>query len=350
MQKIKLKNLTKRLAGLLFATVFAVGAVPSVSAHAARELVPMGTAVGIELKTPGVIVVGLENLGTAERPSSPAKAAGVLPGDLIVRLNGAEVGSAEEFLKAVSTLEGSEIPLTVLRGEKQLQLTVKPLDTENGPKLGLCIRDSVTGVGTMTFFDPESGLFGALGHPISDADTNVIMPLGSGSIMDATIVGVHQGIAGRPGELCGVFDLSHPTGKLLSNGFAGIFGTVSAALPQLSREALPVAAEEEIKVGPATILCSVSGKAVEEYAVEITRLYHGDPDGRCLTLKVTDEKLLGITGGIVQGMSGSPILQDGKLVGAVTHVLLSDPTRGYGIYISAMLEQGESALAEQRAA
>ena len=346
----KIKNLSKRLASVVLAAALVAGAAPSVSAHAAQSLVPMGTAVGIELKTPGVIVVGLENLGTADRPSSPARSAGVLPGDLIVKLGETPVSSAEEFLKAVSQLGGAQIPLTVLRGEKQLQLTVKPLDTENGPKLGLCVRDSVTGVGTMTFFDPRSGLFGALGHPINDADTNVIMPLGSGSIMNATVVGVHQGIAGKPGELCGVFDLKHPTGSILSNGFAGIFGTVGAGALQPSHEALPVADEDEIKVGAATILCSVSGKTVEEYGVEITRLYHNDPDGRCLMLKVTDEKLLGITGGIVQGMSGSPILQGGKLVGAVTHVLVNDPTRGYGIFISAMLEQGETALAKERAA
>lgn len=346
---IKIIKTPRRLAAfaLTAAMMFYAGGAAQA---AGRELVPMGTAVGITLKTPGVVVVGLENLGTKEHPSSPAKAAGVLPGDLIIKLGAEDVSSAEEFLGFISKLNGEKVALTVLRGEKKVQLTIEPEDTENGRKLGLCVRDSVTGVGTMTFYDPESGLFGALGHSINDASTNIIMPLGSGSIMNASVVDVHRGVSGKPGELCGVFDFNQPVGGILSNCFAGIFGKAYPEMLKLDREAIPTAGEDEIKLGKASILCSISGKTVEEYEVEITRIYRNDQACRSLMIKVTDERLINTTGGIVQGMSGSPILQDGKLIGAVTHVLVDDPTRGYGILISTMLDEGERALSMQNAA
>jgi len=319
---------------------------------AGRELVPMGTTVGIELKTPGVIVVGLEASGGGTRATeSPAAKAGILPGDMIVRLGGDNVTSAETFLSLVSELDGGDTAVTVVRDGKTMQFTVKPLVTEDTVRLGLWVRDSITGVGTMTFYDPDSGAYGALGHSVNDSESNAILPLGSGSITDATVVDVHIGETGKPGELCGVFDLNSRTGSILSNTNAGIFGITarSGNAPPL-RDAIPTASEDEVHTGAATILSNVSGRDVGEYSVEITRIYRGETSGRSLMLKITDPALLEKTGGIVQGMSGSPIIQDGKLVGAVTHVLVSDPTKGYGILIDDMLAECDLAVAEEDAA
>jgi stage IV sporulation protein B len=340
MQKSKKHPL--RLACAAAALIIGLYLAPAALAADTRELVPMGTAVGIELKTPGAVVVGLENIEGKAGTVSPARDAGVAPGDLIVKLGNEDVGSAADFLSAAAALDGSQVSLTVKRGEKTMQFTLSPEKLEDGAKLGLWIRDSVTGVGTMTFYDPATGVFGALGHPISDTDTNIIMPLGSGSIMDATIVDVHTGQCGKPGELRGVFDLGRPTGSIQLNSDAGIFGVKTETGEAPARDAIPIASQDEVKIGRAVILSSISGSEVSEFEIEITRIYNDGQPVRSLMLKVTDEKLLADTGGIVQGMSGSPIIQNGKLVGAVTHVLVNDPTRGYGILIDAMLDECES--------
>jgi stage IV sporulation protein B len=338
----KFKKYSPRLTCAAAAFIIGLYLAPAVQAADTRELVPMGTAVGIELKTPGAVVVGLENIEGLSGTVSPARDAGIAPGDLIVKLGGTDVGSAADFLNAAAQLDSPQVSLTVKRGEKTLQFTLSPERLEDGVKLGLWIRDSVTGVGTMTFYDPSTGVYGALGHSISDVDTNIIMPLGSGSIMDATIVDVHTGQCGKPGELRGVFDLAHPTGSILLNSDAGIFGVKTEPGDAPARGAIPTASQDEVKIGRATILSSISGSEVSEFEIEITRIYNDGQPVRSLMIKVTDETLLAATGGIVQGMSGSPIIQNGKLVGAVTHVLVNDPTRGYGILIDAMLDKCES--------
>lgn len=230
--------------------------------------------------------------------------------------------------------------IRAMRGEKQVQMTVQAVQcsSDGAYKLGAWIRDSMAGIGTMTFYDPDSGTFGALGHGISDADTALLMPLQSGGIMSASVTDVKKGTCGAPGELHGAFETQTDLGALYANTESGVFGKLTDKTILADAQPVPVAAADEVRVGQAVIRSNVAGSTVEEYTVEITKLFSAtDDDTRDLMLTVTDPRLLESTGGIVQGMSGSPILQDGKLIGAVTHVLVNDPTRGYGIFATNML-------------
>ena len=321
------------------------------AAERQRELIPMGNTIGIQMNTKGVLVVGLTSVGENAEDISPAGRAGVLPGDVIIKLGSREINSAQDFLAAVAELDEGDISITIKRGEKVAQYAVSPQkNAEGNCQLGLWLRDSVTGIGTVTFYDPETGIYGALGHPISDVDTGVIMPLGSGSIMDSTVVEVHPGKSGTPGELCGSFDNTGSRGSILQNTESGIFGLMQKGLNFDDRQLMPVAGENEIVLGEAKILANVRGKEIREYSIEVERVYRNDASGRSMMITITDPELLELTGGIVQGMSGSPIIQNGKLVGAVTHVLISDPTRGYGISVEHMMETAENRIKLSNAA
>ena len=310
--------------------------VLSGEALAADTLVPMGCTVGIQLETDGVMVAGFSEVDTENGPMTPAADAGLMAGDVITGIGKHRTGSAAEFLSAIAELDGEEVELTARRNGKELLFRLKPaMSQDGGWKLGLWLRDGVDGIGTITYYDPESGCFGALGHGINDMDTGRLLPFENGSITDVTVKDVVKGTPGRPGELCGQPDESSVLGELKKNTDCGVFGTAQL---DWNREAIPVGEEEDVKLGPATILSTVSDGGVEEYSIEISRIYRHPEEHRFLLLTVTDPRLLEQTGGIVQGMSGSPIIQDGKLIGAVTHVLISDSTRGYGISIQDMLD------------
>ena len=229
--------------------------------------------------------------------------------------------------------------LTVKRGSRTIELSAEPEKDEDGEyRLGAWVPDSMAGIGTMTFFDPQSGTFGALGHGVTDVDTGQLLPLDHGSIMDASVKAVKKGERASPGELKGDFDLTRDSGTLYANTECGIFGKLSAEdAAKITGAALPIAKKDEVKTGRAAILATVSGNETREYDIEIEKIYSPSGSTRNLLLRVTDEELLAQTGGVVQGMSGSAILQDGKIIGAVTHVLLDDPSRGYGIFIENML-------------
>ncbi len=304
----------------------------------ASELVPVGDTVGIEIKMNGVLVVEAGEVESAEGSVAPARSAGILPGDLILSVNGRTVASAAEFLSAAADLDGSPVNLVVKRGEQEVSFSVCPAKTAEGAwQLGLWLRDGVSGIGTVTFYEPESGTYGALGHGINDLRSGELMPIGSGSIHDAEVVDVVRGQEGKPGELCGRVDKAKVLGSLESNSICGIFGHASESEFE-GAKALPVASPGEVVLGGAKILANVSGCETKEYSVEICRVYRGEEDVRSMMLCVTDPELLALTGGIVQGMGDSPIIQNGKIIGAVTHVLVNDPTRGYGIFIENMLD------------
>ena len=227
------------------------------------------------------------------------------------------------------------------RDGKQLQVTAQAVQcsADGQYKLGAWIRDSMAGIGTMTYYDPGTGVFGALGHGINDVDTALLMPLQSGNIMYSEVTDVKKGESGAPGELHGAFQVDRDLGTLSANTAGGVFGTLTDKSLTAGHTAMEVASRQQVHTGKATILTNIAGDTVEEYEVEIMRVYPaGSEDTRDLMIKVTDPVLLAATGGIVQGMSGSPVLQDGKVVGAVTHVLVNDPTRGYGILMERMLE------------
>lgn len=304
-------------------------------AWAAGTLVPMGTAVGIQMNTDGVLVVDTTDVETCDGGcASPARDAGIRPGDIITEISGRATGTAADLAEAAAELPEGPASVTVERGGETLRLDLTPVQSAEGPRLGLWLRDGVAGVGTLTYYDPETGRFGALGHGVTDSQTATMLPLSSGSVSPARIVDIQPGAAGCPGALSGLFDMSAPVGTIERNTLCGIFGTMDAAVD--GGQALPVASDSEICAGPAYILSSVTDDGVSRYSVEISRGMAG-AQGLMLNLRVTDETLLALTGGIVQGMSGSPIIQDGKLVGAVTHVLVSDASRGYGISIESML-------------
>lgn len=320
-------------------------AVPAMAADQPRMLVPVGRAVGIKLFADGVMVVGLaQNEGDGD-DISPARACGLRAGDVITHINSEEVSTIEEVRQVLQESEGGELTISAMRGEKQLQLTTEAKEAEDGTyQLGAWIRDSMAGIGTVTWYDPSTGCFGALGHGITDVDTTLLMPLQSGSIMYASVSGVQKGAQGAPGQLRGAFEVTRDMGQLSANTSQGVYGQLTDLSLVEGLEPMEVAQRSQVKVGDATILANVSGETVEEYAVKIVRVYPDSEDSRELMLEVTDPRLLEATGGIVQGMSGSPILQDGRIVGAVTHVLINDPTRGYGILAETMLETaGQSA-------
>ncbi len=310
------------------------------------ELVPLGHTLGIKLFSSGVMVVALSDIDSAAGDRSPAAQAGLKTGDVITCIDAVPVSSIDEVTALLDLSDGS--PLTVLaqRDGREKQFTVTPAyDTaEEAYRLGAWIRDSMGGIGTATYYDPASGAFGALGHGVTDIDTMLLMPISSGAVMYATVTGVSQGAAGSPGQLHGVFDVTAEVGTLTATTDGGIFGDLCCPALTDGAASVPVADTDEVRTGPAVILSNIAGDEVESFDVELTRIFPtgGAADGRDYLLTVTDPRLLEATGGIVQGMSGSPILQDGKLVGAVTHVLISDPTRGYGISMEHMLQAAQS--------
>lgn len=317
----------KRLTSILLLAILFF-AVP-LNADAAQLLVPVGKIVGIQLKTGTVIVAAFDDV-----LGKNAKAAGLKIGDQIIKINQKEILGAEDVRTALMECGGTAV-LTVRRGSKQCEVRMEPKNTEEGYKLGVYLRQGISGVGTVTWYDPASGCFGALGHGVNTSGGN-LLEMASGSAYRGEVLSVKKGKSGQPGQLKGTASADNPCGILKRNTPQGIFGT---AQQPWTGEPIPAAQWDELTTGPAKILSTINGSLPQEYSVEIVKIYSGErPDGRNLLLHVTDPELLETTGGIVQGMSGSPIIQNGRLVGAVTHVLVNDPTMGYGIFIQKMLD------------
>lgn len=299
--------------------------------QATRYVYPMGQTAGIKLFSDGVLVVGLSEIATNGGQSSPAKSCGLQEGDIITHLNNEEVNTIEEVQAVLQELAGGEMSMQIRRDDASSEVKTQAVQCSSDGvyKLGAWIRDSMAGIGTLTFYDPDSKIFGALGHGINDIDTTMLMPLQSGSIMPSLVAEVKKGLVGQPGELSGTFRVSEDLGSLYANTAGGVFGTSDVDSSRNAQNRTPVAKNAEVSLGAVTILCNVTEDKVEEFSAEITELFPNSQDTRNLMLRITDPRLLETTGGIVQGMSGSPILQNGKLVGAVTHVLVNDPTKGY---------------------
>ena len=309
-----------------------------------KRLIPGGQALGVAMRTDGVLVVGVSEV---RKGVSPARESGLRPGDLIRTADGTAIVTTQQLSDLVSAA-GSQ-PLTIgYEREGQLRTTTLTpcLDEDSGTaRLGAWVRDSTAGVGTLSFYDPDTGRYAALGHAITDGDTGAVLTVSRGEVLRASIVAVQRGKQGAPGELKGSFLREAETlGDIRRNTILGVYGTLAApAANTLYPDGLPVGLRSQVHTGPATILSTVDGTGVQEYAVEITRVNpQSAPAPKSMVIRVTDERLLEKTGGIVQGMSGSPILQDGRIVGAVTHVFVADPQQGYGLYVDWMLQESES--------
>ena len=329
------KSLWGRAAALCAAALLALTACVQGAYAQEKTVIPLGQAVGIKLFADGVLVVDVSAL---EDGKSPAQKCGIKEGDLLLTFNGEKIASTEHLQELLRENGDRTAQLTLQRGQTQKTVDITPVCGSDGSvRLGAWIRDSMAGIGTMTYYDPESGGFGALGHGITDVDTAQLMSLGSGSIMETTVKAVKKGEKGEPGELKGDFSVQRDVGTVTVNSDGGIFGTVSDTDFPAQGQAVPVASADEVQTGSAVIRSTISGEVIREYQVEIVKVYRDADTTRNLLLRITDPELLQTTGGIVQGMSGSPILQNGKLVGAVTHVMINDPTQGYGIFAENML-------------
>lgn len=304
------------------------------------RVIPAGIPIGIYVKTKGALVVGIGNFeANYGRIVEPAKYK-LQSGDYILAVDGVEVKGKKDLTEMIESSEGKMLSLRVLRNEEEIDVEVQPVLAQMGTyRIGVWIRDNAQGIGTLTFVD-ESGGFGALGHGINDLDTSMLMNLSAGAMYQTSIIGVRRGEQGNPGELTGYisYDDEHKMGHILKNTGAGIFGVCDETLKdQLIEGSLPIALKQEIVKGPAQIICAVTGEP-KYYDVEIVDIRMDSENiNRGIVLEVTDPELLELSGGIIQGMSGSPIVQNEKVIGAVTHVFVNDPTRGYGIFIENML-------------
>ena len=299
-----------------------------------------GDIFGIKLYTKGVIVVSVDSVTTADGTKNPALEAGIKCGDIITHINGEPALSSALMTQSVENSQGKALKLSIDRNGEKFELTLKPELSVNGNyKAGIWVRDSSAGIGTITFYDDNAMVFGGLGHGVCDVDTGNIMPLNNGEAVRAKVNGFYKSSAGNPGELCGVFsDIA--LGSLRVNCETGVFGEL---LQPSGAKTLPVALESEVRLGSAKIITTIDENGPRYYDIEITKIYpSSDLSTRNMIIKVTDPELLEKTGGIVQGMSGSPIVQNSMLVGAVTHVFVNDPTQGYGIFATRMIKTEDS--------
>lgn len=301
------------------------------------SLYPCGEPFGIKLITDGVMVVDLQKIDN----SSPAKDCGIREGDIIVSIDGEKVKSNADVAKIIRATNGEECSVKIKRGKNDLTLTLQPKLDGGCYKAGMWVRDSSAGIGTLTFYDEETGTFGGLGHAVCDADTKEPLPLSTGSVGEIRLTGLNRSRSGNPGQLLGEFANSSSTGEILKNCTSGVFGTLNSNPSQ--HKAIPLGFRQEVTTGKATILTSVDNSGPKEYEISIEQINMSEDAEHDLVIKVTDPELLEKAGGIVQGMSGSPIIQNGRLAGAVTHVFIEDSSMGYGIFADEMYSNAVSA-------
>ena len=320
---------SKRIVAIALILIITLGLTSVNAQENSKKVILGGTPFGLKIFTNGVIVIEIDE------NNSPAQNAGLKVNDIITKADNIVIDSNEKLKEIIENSNGNQVTLTVKRNEEETTKTIVPKkDVNNNYVLGMWIRDSTAGIGTVTYFDPQDFTFGALGHGICDKDTNMLMPLRDGEIQSATISNCTKGTDSSIGGLNGYFN-NEKIGNITVNNGYGIYGNYKYTD---CNRFVDVAKKEEIKTGNASILSTIEGTTPKEYSVEITKVNISEKNGQNFVIKVTDDELISKTGGIVQGMSGSPILQNGKLVGAVTHVFINSPQKGYGIYIGNMLD------------
>lgn len=312
-------------------------------------VIPVGNIAGVKLYTNGVLVVGMSEIeGYDNKKYKPYENKGIKEGDTIVKIDEKLINSTEDLIETVNNSQGRDIKVQYIHQEETKECSISPVKTSNSQyKLGLWVRDSAAGVGTVSFYEPTSKTFGALGHGITDIDTNELINIASGEFVTTRILNITKGESGNPGKIQGTVENQTNIGKIYKNSKFGIYGKVdniSSLNIDMSKE-MEVALREEIKTGKARILCSLDNQQPQEYEIEIEKINkENNYDNKSMQIKITDQKLLEKTGGIIQGMSGSPVIQNGKFVGAVTHVLVNDPTKGYAVFGDIMLKQSKNAF------
>lgn len=298
-----------------------------------KYVIPGGENIGIEISSKGIVVVGTYQIGGVD----VAINAGIKKGDVILSVNDKEVNSINEF---ISSLEGDKISLKIKRGKEIFNTELEIFMDNNIPKTGLYVKDSVTGIGTLSYIDPNTLIFGALGHEVIESNTGQMLDVDGGKIMDSNVTAIDRSERGTPGSKNANLDYSKINGTINENTISGIFGKYTGDITNKSLK--KIATPDEIKKGSAKILTVTNGNDVKEYEINILKIDKNTKSNRNILFEVTDQDLLNLTGGIVQGMSGSPIIQNDTIVGAVTHVLVDKPNKGYGIFITNMLEEGEN--------
>ncbi len=307
-------------------------------------VIPVGNIAGLKLYTNGVLVVGMSEIeGKDNRKYKPYENTQIQEGDTIIQINENIINSTQDLIEEVNKSKGENVNIKYMHGEETKECSIEPVKSyDNQYKLGLWVRDSAAGVGTVTFYEPETKSFGALGHGITDIDTQQLINIASGEFVTTRILDIEKGEAGIPGRIQGTVENQENIGTIYKNTKFGIYGIVDnlSSLNIDSSKEMELALRDEIQTGKATILCSLDNRNVQEYEIEIEKIFkENNYDNKSMKIKITDPSLIEKTGGIIQGMSGSPIIQNGKFVGAVTHVLVNDPTQGYGIFGDIMLKQ-----------
>ncbi len=310
------------------------------------KVIPVGNIAGVKLYTSGVLVVGMSEIeGVDNKKYRPYENSGIKEGDTITQINDTQINSTQELIETVNKAEGQAVKVKYIQSEHTKECSIEPVKTANNEyKLGLWVRDSVAGVGTVSFYEPSTKTFGALGHGITDIDTEELINIASGEFVTTRILNVTKGESGNPGKIQGTVENQKNIGKIYKNSKFGIYGTVEnlSSLNIDQSKEMEVALRDEIQLGKATILCSLDNQKVEEYEIEIQKIYkENNYDNKSMQIKVTDQRLIDKTGGIIQGMSGSPIIQNGKFIGAVTHVLVNNPQEGYAVFGDIMLKQAK---------
>ena len=309
-------------------------------------VVPVGNIAGVKLYTNGVLVVGMSEIeGEDSKTYKPYENTGIEEGDTIVKINDDLIDSTDDLIEKVNMSNGEKIEIEYIHDEETKECSITPIKTsEEEYKLGLWVRDSAAGVGTVTFYEPSTQRFGALGHGITDIDTGDLLNIASGEFVTAKVLNIKKGEDGNPGKIQGTVEEQETIGEITKNTEFGIYGEIkdlSSLNIDMTKE-MEVAMRDEIELGKATILCSLDNQTVKEYEIEITKIYKDNHyNNKSMEIRVTDEELIDKTGGIIQGMSGSPIIQNGKFVGAVTHVFVDSATEGYAIFGDLMLKQSK---------
>ena len=302
------------------------------------KVIPLGNAIGLKLYTEGVLIVGMSEI----EGKRPYEFSGIKEGDRIISIDNKKIETTEDLIETVNTSKGKEVSIKYVRENSEEVTNITPVQTKQDEyKLGLWVRDAAAGVGTASFYIPSTGMFASLGHGITDIDTGDLITISNGELVSTNIVSIQKGEKGKPGEIKGSIEGSRKIGEVYKNSSFGIFGKVSNKNSlKVTESEMEILNRDEIKKGKAQIICELEDGKKEHYDIEIQRIYTANnKDNKSMLIKITDKRLLEKTGGIIQGMSGSPIIQNGKFVGAVTHVLVNDPTTGYGVFADMMLKQ-----------